>query len=1164
MPTCDHCDRRANGPSWLLLLLLGGCGWIDSFFAEPMLVDGKACQRNAQCYSGLCSGSAAWEQPFVCADPSRDSDNDGLNERDERTHGTNPNAPDSDGDGIPDKVEIGNGSKPNDSDGDGKIDALESLIEDSDHDCVVDQYDAHDGQNASSAELAAIACGNGVCAGKATGATCAPGEGDKPGVVTCEVASPLYEKGQEATCDALDNDCDGLTDELLDGKAGTACGAAGVCVGAKTSVCAGGKWVCNLGKVPGYETLEKACDGIDNDCDGLTDSGDLCADTMPCTVDLCAGPTGCQHTPDAKLCSDGNQCTTDDCDPVTGCRSVAKIGSCDDGKVCTQGESCVGGVCAGGTPVLCDDGNQCTIDSCDAVVGCVSVVLGSGSACKPADPCQQAGVCDKANCVGGQAKDCSDGNPCTTDTCEPATGDCSHKTGSGACNDGNPCTEFDECQGPVCVGKPKKEACCQQHKDCADSSPCTVDTCKDGQCSQDIFGANDQPCEDGNVCTLMEKCVLGACVAAAFDKCSDGNACTIDVCDPQKGCQWKPLPDGASCDDGDVCNGVSVCQGNACKAAATLVCVDQNPCTLDSCDKQKGCQFKQQTGECDDLNACTVKDSCASGTCQGQSLKCDDKNPCTVDGCDAKKGCVYVAVPAACSDGSACTTGDACKDGNCTGAAVDCDDGKPCTVDVCNTASGCSHDQAATEGAGCDDSNACTLGDVCKQGTCTAGKVIACDDKNPCTDDKCDPVSGLCKHAANTTACSVGSGKCEAAGTCKAGACKPAEKPGCCAFGSDCDDANPCTIDTCNKDTGVCSRTPLQPLQCDDGSKCTVGDECISGVCTPGSVLLGCDDGKACTADYCLAESGCQTLTLVTGPCSNGDPCDGFETCTPQGCTKGKPPDCDDKNDCTFDSCDKTGCVHASVVPGAKCSDGSDCTGGDSCDGKGSCKGSPIAGLGCCSSAAGCDDGSACTIDTCSAVTGACVHQGLHCGTGSACKIGYCSGGTCTASDACTVPTVFAEGFEGAMPGWSTQAMETPPKAGMSWQAGVDPLATEGKKTLHVGYGAGSWKAALPDLGLQPGKYQLRFSVRLDVDGNDCSLGSLQAHADGQALGDAICTTAGAVTVERALTVGASNKGVKLAFFFVGAAKTADVQRGAWIDDVTLRAAPAEPACGCK
>ena len=68
---------------------------------------------------------------------SIDSDRDGLSDRAEAVLGTSARSDDSDGDGIKDFDEANS-----DSDGDGINDALESMLEDSDHDGVVDQFDS--------------------------------------------------------------------------------------------------------------------------------------------------------------------------------------------------------------------------------------------------------------------------------------------------------------------------------------------------------------------------------------------------------------------------------------------------------------------------------------------------------------------------------------------------------------------------------------------------------------------------------------------------------------------------------------------------------------------------------------------------------------------------------------------------------------------------------------------------------------------------------------------------------------------------------------------------------------------------------------------------------------------------------------------------------------
>src|SRR5262249_35139158 len=158
---------------------------------------------------------------------------------------------------------------------------------------------------------------------------------------------------------------------------------------------------------------------------------------------------------------------------------------------------CVGGSCAGGPPPNCNDGNVCTTDSCNPASGCTHA--NNTGPCDDGSACTTNDTCSGGTCVGGPAPNCDDGDVCTTASCDPHSG-CTHSNNSAPCEDGNPCTQNDVCSLGSCTPGPQK--------DCNDLNECTDDTCNPSTGACEHLNS-DAPCDDGNVCTVGDHCFQG-------------------------------------------------------------------------------------------------------------------------------------------------------------------------------------------------------------------------------------------------------------------------------------------------------------------------------------------------------------------------------------------------------------------------------------------------------------------------------------------------------------------------------------------------------------------------------------------------------------------------------------------------------------------------------
>lgn len=127
--------------------------------------------------------------------------------------------------------------------------------------------------------------------------------------------------------------------------------------------------------------------------------------------------------------------------------------------------------------------------------------------------------------------------------------------------------------------------------------------------------------------------------------------------------------------------------------------------------------------------------------------------------------------------------------------------------------------------------------------------------------------------------------------------------------------------------TATPTRTPFcgdgiveGPEQCDDGNN-NNGD-CCSATCfyeVPGSPCA--DDGNECTRDECNAVGVCIHPAVPGGTaCNDGNFCTESDQCVGTTCVGGPPPNCDDENFCTNDTCEPTiGCLHEVGIESPEC-----------------------------------------------------------------------------------------------------------------------------------------------------------------------------------------------------------------------------------------------------
>jgi hypothetical protein len=146
-----------------------------------------------------------------------------------------------------------------------------------------------------------------------------------------------------------------------------------------------------------YQPQQVRCSSC-SQCGG----GDDCKDFGPWSQPSCVWPDTCSQSAN---CTSTRSVTTYTCNnpgsvssTCSAIQSSEEQGtiqtrnttgqSCDDGLLCTVNDTCSGGVCSG-QPKVCNDQNPCTDDSCNQLTGQCSFVNNDANACGAFRECPQ-------------------------------------------------------------------------------------------------------------------------------------------------------------------------------------------------------------------------------------------------------------------------------------------------------------------------------------------------------------------------------------------------------------------------------------------------------------------------------------------------------------------------------------------------------------------------------------------------------------------------------------------------------------------------------------------------------------------------------------------------------------------------------------------------------
>lgn len=283
--------------------------------------------------------------------------------------------------------------------------------------------------------------------------------------------------------------------------------------------------------------------------------------------------------------------------------------------------------------------------------------------------------------------------------------------------------------------------------------------------------------------------------------------------------------------------------------------------------------------DCDLAVDCAQQPLCANATCgtgtagaaQCQGTSCVELN-CGNGLDDDLDG------PSDCAD-SNCTNRPCMGLGTCVGTTCQqpvetaCGDGQDNDGD---NAIDCA--DADCVGQPCTDQLSCSLGDRCVGTTCVPTTSVTC--QSPPT--SCFTPTGLCTEpdagCAYTPDPTLGCNdntRCTTNDQCLTdGGCRGTRVT--CTQSAD---VCTSTQGTCVEADGGCAFTPLSNTPCEDGNPCTLGDTCQVGACQSGA-QVACTTGECqYLGSQCLGDGGCDVRNHDAGVSCGAGTCDGLGAC---------------------------------------------------------------------------------------------------------------------------------------------------------------------------------------------------------------------------------------------------------------------------------------------